>query len=88
MQPGDGFIANDNHARPGQERRNQLSGAGHQAGANNHVIAALAQRNMDLFLHHSLSSTSGRVASASSTRSTICSIEACPSDCTARSAFS
>ena len=87
MQFRNGLIGQHSHARPFEKRRDPRTDTLQQSWPNHHIIGTPLQGHMhDLFHLHS-SKTSGRDRNASSTRSTISSIEACPSEATVRSAL-
>ena len=69
------FIADHNNTFAAQQRGNQRACLRQQIGADHHIIGAALKTDMNRFSHYSTSSTSGRSASASTTRCAIASID-------------
>ena len=87
MQRRHVFIGDHTYPFARQTRPDQHARLGKQAGADMNVIGPLAQTHMNRFTHrHTSFNTSGRVFSASTTRSAVCSIEQPASVFTGRSA--
>ena len=86
MQRGHVFIGDDGHARTGQKRRDLNPRAVDQAGADAHVIGAVAQRDMNGAGHFSSRKAGRAVRMAAITRRAVVSISDSESVGTRRSA--